>query len=324
MVCKEQIQEDNSTIYIYILSIHINRNTLLRWQAVRNQEITWLLKEKYQCVEGAPVLNESPEEIKDKYPWGAAFFADCERLAAGEPLAYIIGHVPFLDCTIHLDSKPLIPCPETEFWTEKAITIIKQTFPRQGLGLALGLASGEIESQGSTPIILDLCAGSGAIGVAVAKAIPTASLTLAELDPTHLPTIQKNLEKNTIIYDSGNGARVKVCQSDLFTNLAGNFDFILCNPPYIDAAAKTIEASVEAYEPHLALFGGKGGLEVIERILEGARAKLAPQGELWLEHEPFQTTALQNLARQFGFSVITYPDQYGTTRYSVCTPSVAK
>ncbi len=65
-----------------------------------SKDIAWLLQEKYG--------GEKSE----------AFFADCKRLALGEPLGYLIGHTPFLDCTIYLDSKPLIPRAETEFWTE--------------------------------------------------------------------------------------------------------------------------------------------------------------------------------------------------------------
>jgi methylase of polypeptide subunit release factors len=76
-----------------------------------SQDIEWLLKEKFGG------------EKSD------AFFADCKRLALGEPLGYLIGHVPFLGCTIHLDSKPLIPRTETEFWTEKAIEEIKRAAP---------------------------------------------------------------------------------------------------------------------------------------------------------------------------------------------------
>ncbi len=252
-----------------------------------NKESQWLLREKYQGV-------ETPE-----------FFVDRERLAAGEPLGYVIGHVPFLDCQIWLDSKPLIPRPETEFWVEKAIAAI----------CGLVAAGGGPKA----PRVLDLCAGSGAIGVAVAKAIPETHVTFAEIDPTHLPTILKNLRENVIEQH-----RYEALASDLFRQINGTFDAILCNPPYIDVAARTVTESVAVHEPHLALFGGEGGMEVIARIIVEARAKLAPHGALWLEHEPFQTTALAKLAHQHGFTVATYPDQYGTARYSVLANPVAE
>ncbi len=263
---------------------------------METKEGRWLLKEKYH--------GEKSE----------AFFADCARLRAGEPLAYVIGSIPFLDSTIYLDSHPLIPRPETEFWVEKAIAAIRKTLPRQGLGPALGLASGDVS-------ILDLCAGSGAIGVAVAKAIPEASVTFAEIDSSHLPTIEKNLAENTSPHDI---KRYYVLKSDLLSGIDGTFDFILTNPPYIDKTANTVTESVYKYEPHLALFGGESGMEIIMQIILEARAQLAPQGQLWIEHEPFQTKLIEQFAKAHNFIVQTNKDQYDTERYSILTLPVAQ
>ena len=106
-----------------------------------SQDIEWLLEEKYSG------------EKND------AFFADCKRLALGEPLGFLIGHVPFLDTTIYLDSKPLIPRPETEYWTEAVIADIKTNYPARDLENTPGAEQLRV---------LDLCAGSGCIGVAIA------------------------------------------------------------------------------------------------------------------------------------------------------------
>lgn len=243
---------------------------------MQSQEEKWLLEEKHQGVE-----NE-------------AFYADLERLKNGEPLAYIIGQIPFSDCQIHLDSKPLIPRPETEYWLEQEINAIK-------------------ESGIDEPRVLDLCAGSGAIGVAVAKALPAARVDLAEVDPDHIPTIQKNLAVN--LQDT---TWCQVIESDLFTNIEGKYDFILSNPPYIDPELDRTEASVKDYEPSLALYGGEAGLELIEKIIKAAPNYLNENGQLWLEHEPEQSDAIKNLANEAGFaSVVTKVDQYGIQRYSV-------
>ncbi len=244
-----------------------------------NTEINWLLQEKYHG------------EKSD------AFFADCARLEAGEPLAYLIGSIPFLDCQITLDSHPLIPRPETEHWVEQAIANMKAGAPR----------------------VLDLCAGSGAIGVAVAKGIPEAQVTFAEIDPAHLPTIKKNLQANL-----SNIGRYEVVQSDLFKNVTGTFDFILTNPPYIDKTAGTVDASVVAHEPALALFGGAAGLDIIARIVAEARSYLNDGGQLWIEHEPFQCDAIADLATEHHFAVMHYHDQYDTYRYSIMKPLVAE
>jgi HemK-like putative methylase len=280
---------------------------------VKNQEYDWLLREKYH--------GEKSE----------AFLADCARMESGVPLAYIIGSIPFLDCTIYLDSHPLIPRTETEWWVEQAISVVRNTIqsthsvavtksPQRKYserGRASELLPSELHYQ-----VLDLCAGSGAIGVAVAKAIPEAVVTFAEIDPNHLPTIQKNLTENTFIYES---IKYPVIESDVFSNVTGTFDFILTNPPYIDAKANTVDASVIAHEPHLALFGGIGGMEIIARIITDARAYLTPQiGQLWIEHEPFQADAIMEIAQLHGFESVTYTDQYGTVRYSILTLPVAK
>lgn len=258
-----------------------------------NREEKWLLTEKYQGVESE------------------AFHADCARLRSGEPLAYLIGHAPFLDCTIHLNSHPLIPRPETEFWVEKAISAIKNQSSKRDLKQLDNLRC-------STPKILDLCAGSGVIGVAIAKAIPEARVTFTEIDATHLPTIDKNLQKNLGVQYSNRMEYLDIVQSDLFEHVSGTFDFILTNPPYIDAGANTVDLNVATHEPHLALFGGVSGLEIIARIIIEARSFLTPHsGQLWIEHEPFQVEAISELAVANNFHIITHPDQYNVPRFSV-------
>ena len=252
----------------------------------KNQEERWLLKEKYEGVKSE------------------AFYADLKRLQAGEPLGYIIGHSPFLDCQIYLDSKPLIPRPETEYWVEKAIVAMK-----------------EIVSSSQTRRnlrVLDLCAGSGAVGLAVAKAVPEARVTFAEIDPAHLPTIQKNIESNLkTLEGSIRMDRFKVVESDLFEKVEGKFDFILTNPPYIDPAIDRAEESVKTHEPHLALYGGESGMEVIDRIIAYAPAYLNEGGQLWIEHEPEQSKAIAKSTEACGFRAATYKDQYGVERFSI-------
>lgn len=306
-----------------------------------SQDEQWLLKEKYGGDKSTPVFNVTADEIKNKYSWSDAFFADCERLRAGEPLAYLIGHAPFLDCTIHLDSRPLIPRPETELWVEQAIAhiVAKHASPRSDLGLANG-SGNKIECAApAAPRILDLCAGSGCIGVAIAKGIPEAQVDFADIDIRHLPTIEKNLNANEI-----DTARCHIWQSDLFANVgdqcssprsdlglgpAGSrhkagrqdgvvlYDFILTNPPYIDSALDRIESSVKAHEPHHALYGGQDGLEFIKAIIVNAPHFLHPHGQLWIEHEPEQSAAIKSLGTHHNFRVATHRDQYRQERYSI-------
>lgn len=243
-----------------------------------NKEETWLLREKY-----------AGRQTDD-------FLADCARLAAGEPLAYLIGYVPFLSCQIDLTGRPLIPRVETEFWVERAISAIRM--------------------QASSLHILDLCAGSGCIGVAVAKAMPEAGVDFVEIDARLLPTITNNLTTNGV-----HAERSHVFHSDLFTDVpdTNRYHFILSNPPYIDRDSGQTTNSVLDFEPHLALFGGQDGLEIITNIIRQAPDYINPNGQLWLEHEPEQCAAIAELGELAGFLVSHNTDQYGIQRYSVLT-----
>jgi len=264
---------------------------------MKSQDEQWLLREKYN--------GEKTEE----------FFADCKALALGEPLAYLIGHAPFLDCTIDLTGRPLIPRVETEFWVHKAITSIREYQENQP-GLFeddLLVASDEHPQRTSSergPVnptsptsrpavnVLDLCSGSGCIGVAVGL----------------LPTIQKNIDQNI-----NQPERCAVYHSNLFASLPENkkYHFILSNPPYIDPALNRVDTNVKDFEPHLALFGGKEGTDVIAQLIAAAPSHLAPGGQLWIEHEPEQCGVIAALVQETGLTATHHPDQYDVLRYSV-------
>tara|TARA_B100000745_G_scaffold55794_3_gene33034 strand:- start:2972 stop:3706 length:735 start_codon:yes stop_codon:yes gene_type:complete len=221
-----------------------------------------------------------------------AFFSALTRLHLSEPLAYILGYTPFIDCTIYLDSKPLIPRVETEFWTEKLINEISHRLPEA--------------------TILDLCAGSGCIGVALQKNLRRSKVYFAETDSTHLSTIEKNLEVNT-----GLKGKERIFVSDLFSRLGNTkFDYIATNPPYIDPRLDRVEEKVKRHEPAEALYGGEEGMEIIARIIADAPNHLNSSGQLWIEHEPEQSHFVQRLAGRC-FKVTTHKDQYGLRRFSV-------
>ena len=237
---------------------------------------------------------EEQQLLDEKYAGTVtdAFAVDCARLTKGEPLAYVIGTQPFLGLSIHLDSRPLIPRPETEDWTEKAIQMLLQE-------------SGPVS-------VLDLCAGSGAIGCAVLKHVPQAEVWFAEQDPAHEKTIQKNIEANNL-----DASRAHIVSGDLFAPLKDKkFSFILTNPPYIPED-RVLPDSVTAYEPHTALFSGPDGLTLIRRIASSAQEYLLPGGQIWLECD---TEHVEGAARCFwgrAYRVDIRKDQYGRPRYIV-------
>lgn len=193
---------------------------------------------------------------------------------------YARGWVPFLGTTIRLDSRPLIPRVETEFWVEKAIAMIYHS---------------------ARPVrVLDLFAGSGCIGSAVLKHVPGATVDFGEIEPRHFPTIEKSLKENDI-----DPARARLIQTDVFSNIIDRYDFILANPPYLDIAIRNPSLGEE---PPEALYTEDAGFALIRKTLRGMKNHLNPWGELWVEHDPPQGAKIPGRH---------YKDQFGLIRYSV-------
>jgi release factor glutamine methyltransferase len=164
------------------------------------------------------------------------------------PEAYRIGNVPFGDCTILTDPRALIPRPETELLFERA-----------------KLKEGRV---------LDLCTGSGAIGVAVKKRYPHLDVTLSDLSHDALSLAKENALHN--------GVDVTILQGDLCTSLAEEkFDYVFCNPPYISHAVyQTLDLDPE---PEMALNSGETGLEFYERLAKELPSHLKPGAKVFLE-----------------------------------------
>ena len=241
--------------------------------------------------------------IRDKYNGdaNADISEDLKRLAAGEPLAYVIGWIPFLGLKIALDSSPLIPRPETEWWTEKLIEHLRYRFDAT-------------EDRGAQPFrLLDLCAGSGAIGLAVLSHLPNAYVSFGEIDPAHVELIKKNLFVNDLPPN-----RADVRASDIFEVFGTEqFDIIAANPPYIPEG-RMLETSVTNYEPSQGLFGGPDGMQVIRAILKDCRKHLSAGGELWMECDIENIGATESLVRAAGADETTiHEDLYGRPRLLV-------
>jgi release factor glutamine methyltransferase len=249
------------------------------------REIDWLLREKY------------PRFLAEPKKYLPRIRRDLRRLQEGEPLAYVIGWLDFLGCKIDLSLRPLIPRPETEYWTEKAIACIKQ--------------------QASSVKVLDVFAGSGCIGIAVLKHIPGAKVWFVDNDPACRKQMQKNLKLNRI-----SRRRYRIKHSDILKNVRMSFDYILANPPYVPTSIKwKLPLSVRKYEKPSALFGGKDGLFYIRRILKEAKNRLKPGGELWMEFGSKQAAAVRKIAKKYGYHCAIYKDQFNRPRYARCRVS---
>ncbi len=247
-------------------------------------------------------MNEKEFLLREKFGGvkTAEFEDDCVRLDAGEPLAYVIGWVPFLGCRIYLDSRPIIPRPETAFWPEQALENIKTNTTLYG-GLGTGIR------------ILDLFAGSGAVGVAVLKHVPDATVDFGEIEEAHFPTIERNISENGI-----DAKRARIIRTDVWSGITDTYDCILANPPYISRErAGRVQDSVLTHEPHVALFSDNDGFALIEKTVLNAKKHLTPSGLMYIEHEPEQADMLRKKAEASGFRVEQRNDQYGVRRYSV-------
>ena len=201
-----------------------------------------------------------------------------ERRMAGEPVAYLIGEWEFYGLPLDISQDVLIPRADTEVLAEQAIAYI------QTLGDCR---------------VLDLCAGSGCVGLAIASQAPQARVVLGEIDDSALKICRQNIRRNSL------SARVMPIQMDAREKPArslGEFQCIVSNPPYIPTGdIAGLEASVRDYEPHMALDGGADGMDFYRAITEQWKEALAPGGRLYFEVGIGQADPVLRLMRSQGF-----------------------
>ena len=204
-----------------------------------------------------------------------------DRHLAGEPVAYLIGEWEFYGLSLDISPDVLIPRPDTEVLAGQAIEYI-QTL-------------GECR-------VLDLCAGSGCIGLAVASQAPQARVVLGEYSDAALKVCRQNIRRN------GLSGRVVPMQADAREKperSLGEFQCIVSNPPYIPRAdIEKLDASVRDYEPHLALDGGEDGLDFYQTISGKWKEALAPGGRLYFEVGIGQADSVLRIMRAQGFGDI--------------------
>ena len=204
------------------------------------------------------------------------------RILAEEPLAYIMGEWDFYGMRLSVDRNVLIPRDDTCAVT--ALAIKNALFLQQD------------------PRILDLCTGSGCIGLAVANRVKDAKVTLADVSREALAVAKKNVTATKL------SARVSCVQANALEDPApflGKFDMIISNPPYITAREmQELPASVKDYEPHLALYGGEDGLDFYRSIADKYRAALKPGGYLCFEFGMGQGDAVCEILEQNGFVIL--------------------
>ena len=204
------------------------------------------------------------------------------RYLSGEPLAYLFGNWDFYGMTLTVTPDVLIPRDDTAAVTELAIK--RAMFLPQNAR------------------ILDLCTGSGCIGLALAHRVKDARVTLGDVSQAALRVAKKNVQDQQLT------GRVSCLQIDVTRPAAaflGKFDMIVANPPYVTTAEmETLEPSVKNFEPHLALDGGEDGLDYYRAILDNFTPALQPGGVVCFEHGIHQEEAVAALLTEHGYKVL--------------------
>lgn len=208
--------------------------------------------------------------------------AAVKRVLAGEPLAYVLGQWDFYGMTLYVTKDVLIPRDDT-----CAVT---------------GLAINQALFLGSSPRILDLCTGSGCIGLAIATRVKDAKVTCADISKEAMAVCKKNITQQKLT------GRVSCLQADALNTpmpFLGKFDMIVSNPPYITSREmEELPHSVKDFEPHLALHGGDDGLEFYRSIASKYCKALKPGGYLCFEFGMGQGDGVCAILQQNGYTIL--------------------
>ena len=239
------------------------------------------------CCHCAGIKNNEYEFHKNEDLIIMKKFADMLwQIKSGEPLQYIIGRWDFYESEFHVGRGVLIPRPETEELTELVIDNAKRL---------------------CSPVVFDLCSGSGCIGISIAKALPSSTVYCVEKSEKALQYLLKNAESIS---------NVKVVNSDInYPSDIKNADIIVSNPPYIKSSDLSALQSEVQFEPSMALDGGADGLDFYRIIAEKWNSNLKENGMLFLEIGEDQGEAVYEILEKQGFKEIeVIKDMYGNNR----------
>lgn len=229
-----------------------------------------------------------PKEIEDR------FKINIEILNFGKPIQYITNNQEFMKLNFYIDEDVLIPQPDTEILVEEILNVCG--------------------NKNLNYNILDLCTGSGAIGVSLAKYIGKSTVTMLDISNKALKIAEKNAKKNNMI------DKCFFVNSDMFEKIKEKFDIIVSNPPYIKTdVIGTLDEEVQN-EPKIALDGGKDGLDFYRIIADEAWKYLNENGILALEIGHDQKEEVVNLLKQVGKykDIYSKKDLSGKDRIIIC------
>lgn len=204
------------------------------------------------------------------------------RMLAHEPLPYILGQWDFYGISLEVTPDVLIPRDDTMAVTDLALEVLRTGQP--------------------SPRVLDLCCGSGCIGLAIAHQLPDAHVTLADISRPALAVAKRNIKRLKLMN------RVTAIGLDAkkpAPSFVGTLDALVCNPPYVTAEEMTqLEPSVRDYEPALALDGGADGLDFYRAVAENFTRLIASGGYLCFEFGLGQHVAVSMILQEYGYTDI--------------------
>jgi release factor glutamine methyltransferase len=221
------------------------------------------------------------------------------EVAAGRPVEYVLRQAVFMDFTLYVDERVLIPRSETEELVGRALALLASMTRNQTT------VPGHLPEPG----VLDLGTGSGAIAIALARALPNARVSASDISPAALAVAVQNLRRLEL------EERVTLVQSDLFQAFrpGPTFDLIVANLPYVPSGMwQELPLAVRAHEPRLALDGGPDGMRFLRPVLNQAESFLKPGGLLALEIDPAVSPTIR---REFPRVEIAR-DLFGLERYA--------
>lgn len=207
-----------------------------------------------------------------------------QRLAKGEPLAYIVEASSFYGRSFYVTQDVLIPRPETELLVEKALGWLNHNYP-QSLMMPKKIRC------------LDLCAGSGCIGITLQKERLDIAIDFIDISERALDIVKKNCQKHAV-----HGG---LFLSDLFSSIESDmlYDLIVCNPPYLATEEmQALDYSIQKHEPRLALHAGPLGTELYQKIAESLPCRLFPGGAFFCEIGYRQKIGVEKILKIDGFS----------------------
>lgn len=268
--------------------LEYGRNNLIKDDSYKLSKI--LLKHLLNVTDSYLIINNEEQlslEIEEKFKKAV------KLLNEGMPLQYITNKQEFMKLNFYVDSNVLIPQPDTEILVEEVLNILGENSENKN--------------------VLDLCTGSGAIGISIAKYSDNI-VTMTDISKNALEIAKNNAKNNEV------SEKCKFILSDMFENIEEKFDLIVSNPPYIKSdVINTLDKEVQN-EPIIALDGGKDGLNFYKNIAENAYKHLSKNGILALEIGYDQKEEVINLLNLSGHykNIYCKKDLSGNNRVIIC------